>query len=70
MSHSREEEAEREQNKLDAERYRKLRAGMGYNVKSTWNQVCNLGAIASYVSHEEFDLYLDGIDFEVVFRSK
>lgn len=71
MFHSYDEEAEREQNKLDAELYRKLRNAMGFNMESTWKEICNLAAIACYVNGvENFDQYLDGLDFVAISRSK
>lgn len=71
MFHSLEEEAKQEQDSKDAERYRKLRNAMGFNMESTWNAVCNLAAIACYVNGtEDFDQYLDSLDFVAISRSK
>lgn len=48
-----------EQDKIDAERYRKLRRWMSSNVKEGWQEVERLGAIACYVDWDAFDAYLD-----------
>lgn len=50
-----------EQDKLDAERYRRLREWMSTNVQEGWNEVSNLGAIGSYLTRDDFDGYLDGL---------
>lgn len=50
-----------EQDKKDAERYRRLRNWMGSNVKEGWNEVQNLGSIVAYLSYEDFDSYLDNL---------
>lgn len=45
----------------DAERYRKLRRWMSSNVKEGWNEVVQLGAIAAYLSWDDFDAQLDSL---------
>lgn len=69
MFHSFEEEAARELNKLNAERYKKLKILMGMNRIDTWAKVENLGAISCYVNEEmAFDGYLDDINIENLSR--
>lgn len=46
-------------NRLDAERYRKLRRWMSSNVAEGWDEVTKLAAIAVYVSWDAFDAELD-----------
>lgn len=45
--------------KTDAERYRKLRRWMSSNVPEGWNEVQRLAAIACYVDWDTFDKCLD-----------
>lgn len=45
--------------KVDAERYRKLRRYMGSNVKEGWDIVCQLGGVCSWVGWDAMDQYLD-----------
>lgn len=70
MFHSFEEEAVQElNNKLNAERYEKLKILMGMNRVDTWAKVENLGAISCYVNDEiSFDAYLDDINIENLSR--
>ena len=46
---------------IDAERYRKLRRWMSSNVQEGWEQVERLGALACYMSWDDFDGYLDSL---------
>lgn len=69
MFHSFEEEAAQELDKLNAERYKKLKILMGMNRIDTWAKVENLGAISCYVNEEmAFDAYLDDINIENLSR--
>lgn len=45
----------------NAQRYEKLRYWMSSNVKEGWDEVEKLGAIAAYLSLEDFDKYLDSL---------
>jgi hypothetical protein len=49
----------REQNQIDAERYRKLRKWMSSNVSQGWNEVERLASVGCYVGWDDFDAYLD-----------
>jgi hypothetical protein len=46
-------------NRLDAERYRKLRAWMTSNVKEGWDEVTTLAAVGCHVDWDAFDHTLD-----------
>lgn len=48
-----------EQDRIDAERYRKLRLWMTLNAEPTWNEVCRLAAVGCYMGTDDFDHYLD-----------
>lgn len=48
-------------NDEDAQRYAKLRYWMSSNVKEGWDEVEKLGAIACYLSLDDFDKYLDSL---------
>lgn len=63
MFHSYEEEAQRQLDKRNAERYCKLRQAMGMNLPKTWDRVEQLAAIACYVGNDDFDINLDHTDF-------
>lgn len=50
-----------DQEKIDAERYRKLRRWMSSNVPEGWKEVCNYAAICCYVDWDSADEYLDNL---------
>lgn len=45
----------------DAERYRKLRRWMSGNVKESWQEVENMGALCAWESWDAMDEYLDSL---------
>lgn len=53
--------SEIEQLKLNAERYKKLRQWMSSGVQEGWGEVTQLGAIAQYLSWDDFDKQLDSL---------
>lgn len=52
---------ELKQSRTNEARYEKLRRYMSSNVKDGWGKVENLGAIAAYLSWDDFDQYLDSL---------
>lgn len=54
-------EGEESSDEVCAARYRKLRRWMSSNVREGWQEVENLGAVAAWMSWEDFDNYLDSL---------
>lgn len=53
--------ADAQADKLDAERYRKLRRWMGSNVPEGWNMVEELGAVCAHQGFIAMDTVLDSL---------
>lgn len=50
-----------DQDKKDAERYRKLQGWMSSNVPEGWEKVEMMGGLCAWMSWDHMDMYLDSL---------